>query len=112
MLSVWRLKSTNERKENTVTELVHHKQMGPSLPFVPMNLFVSEKYLVTILGKFLHNENEKLELVIEVRSTANPDTVVYSINMRVVIFFFFGFLNDIFAIHICLPGDRKFIRYR
>lgn len=112
-LLIWRLHITPCLKSgNSVLELVHREQLPPSLfTLVCPLVYVSKKYIVSVLSRQSSDDIDKEEITIEVRSTADFSVVFSTVNERVARYFCFSFAKDIFAVQIIGRNLKNIIRY-
>jgi len=92
-----------------VLELVHQENPISSY-FIPIQSFVNEKYIVTVLLQPLHFEEELIELFFEVRSTTDFSLIYCSPKDCGINFKCFSFAEDIFAVQMLLRTQKDFIR--
>ena len=104
-MSIWRI--ANLISGDAMLKVVYQESLT-AWQFFPFSSFMSENYIVARLEKNI--PNEKKEVLIEVRSTANFK-VVYSIKERAAKFHCFGFVKDVLAVYMIFQNGRKFIRW-
>ena len=112
-LSVWRLKPNCQIKEATtgrVLQLIYQENLSLSA-FVVDEIFLSEKYIVSIQQRNLSNADGRYEMFVQLRSTADL-SVLYSFAKELMDHFnCFGFYNNNLAILMTSRSKPPKIKY-